>query len=237
MSADVTLRWGYQLGDLHRLSRVAAAANRHMAADHQDLIDAAWSAMAERLYAGDTPPTDRDLAIAGQNAIRAIAQDHRQTYGYRNRAWDAGLGSAPRFVTYWQDHRVTPSHEDGIVERLTAPQLVAALTPHQRSVIGAVAAHNGDRQAAADALGCTEHALSMQLRRARRAALALWLEHETPARPPRRRLDNRPVIGGAPCGTESAASRHRRRREPLDDACRQAERVARQAWRARRAAA
>lgn len=78
--------------------------------------------------------------------------------------------------------RVTGSPEDAVVERLTLPHLLAAMTPGQQTAIAALAAHDGDRRAAAEALGMAEPALRFQVRAARRRAMAAWLDGETPAR-------------------------------------------------------
>jgi hypothetical protein len=211
---------GYTLADLHRLSRMSAAANRTMAADHRDLLDIAWSAIAEALYAAENWPSEHHLLRVGKGAIWELVRDHRQTYGYRDREWDAGLGTAPRFCAYWFGATVTPSPEEPIVEREALPRILAALTDRQRQALSTVAAWNGDRVQAAAALGVTEAALNHQLRMARRTCLALWLEHETPRRVPLRRLDRRNHRGEvAPCGTMSAVFRHRHRGERLCGAC------------------
>jgi hypothetical protein len=195
-----------------------------MAADHRDLLDTAWSAIAEAVYAASEPPTEHDLLAVGKGAIWDIVKDHRKTYGYADREWDAGYASAPRFVTYWLELTgVTPSPEQGIVERLTVPRLLDALKPHERAAVAALAAHSGDRVAAAAALGITENTFNRRIWLARRTCLALWLEGETPARTPLRRLDRRNHRGEvAPHGTPAAGRRHQSRREPLCEPCRAA---------------
>lgn len=229
------LRHGYTLTDLHRLARISANANRVMAADHRDLIDTAWSAIAEAIYSAEHWPVEHDLLAVGKAAIWGIVRDHRSTYGYRGREWDAGLGSAPRFCAYWLGAGVTPSPEEPIVERVTLPRLLAALGDPYREAITALAAHGGDRHAAAAALGITGSAFDRRVQVARRTCLRLWLEHETPQRValrPDRRDDRRPV---APCGTPAAARRHRSRGETPCDPCLAAETRDRQARRARAA--
>lgn len=220
MTADLLLKHGYTLADLHRMARMSAGTNRTMAADHRDLLDTAWSAIAEAIYAADVWPSEHSLLEIGKGAIWALVRDHRQTYGYRDREWDAGLGSAVRFATYWLNPTVVPSPEEPIVERVALPRILAALTERQREVLATVAAWGGDRVEAAAALGIDEKALNHQLRMARRTCLALWLEHETPHQAPRRRLDRRNHRGEvAPCGTIGAVFRHRDRREQLCEAC------------------
>jgi len=217
---DVDLRHGYTLADLHRMARMSAAANRTYAADVRDLLDAAWSAIAEAIYVADIWPSEHSLLQVGKGAIWALVKDHRQTYGYRDREWDAGLGSAPRFCAYWLGTRVTAGPEERVVERHALPPILAALPESQREALAAVAAWNGDRPAAAVALGLKERTLDRRLLLARRTCLALWLEGETPRRVPNRRLDRRNHRGEvAPCGTVAAVFRHRDRRESLCELC------------------
>jgi hypothetical protein len=47
-------------------------------------------------------------------------------------------------------------------------------------------------------------------------------EPEPPPKPPRKPGSGRPRSSLAPCGTTTAYARHKRRGEPLDEACRQA---------------
>lgn len=213
------LRHGYTLDDLDRLARSAAGSNYTMAADYRDLYHAAWSAIVDLLIETDERPEPYDLARVGKAAIWQLVRDHRQTYGYRDREWDNGIGSAPRFAMFWYapfDH----GPESAVVERTAVPQILAALTERQRQALTAVAAVDGDRTRAAAALGINEKALDHQLRMARRACLALWLEGETPRQVTLRRLDYRRHRGEvAPCGTRAAMFRHRDRKERLCEAC------------------
>lgn len=206
---------GYTLHDLHQMTRAAVVADRSMAMDYRDRWDTAWSAIAEHLYAAGTPPRRQELIRTGWQAIYAEVRDGYRHYGYQGRQWDAGHASGPRFVVYWTGlPQVTPSPEERVVERHALPQLLSALTDGQRRVIAALAAHGGDRPAAAAALGCSEKALNHQLLMARRRCLALWLEGETPCRPTLRRLDRRNHRGGRkPCGTVAAYLRHQRAKE------------------------
>jgi hypothetical protein len=235
-SADVALPHGYTLADLHRLARMSAAANRTMAADHRDLLDTAWSAIAEAIYAAETWPSEHDLLRIGKGAIWATTKDHRTTYGFRDREWDAGLGSAPRFAAYWLGATVTPGPEDRVVERYALPPILAALGEPYRDAITALAAHDGDRDRAAAALGINLKAFNFRIRTARAHCLRLWLQGETPVRTLRRPDRRRHRGEVAPCGTVAAALRHRDRRERLDEACAAAEREYDRQRKARRAA-
>lgn len=233
---DMHLRHGYTLADLHRLARKSAGSNRSMATDHRDLLETAWSAIAEHLYSADDPPSEHDLLAVGRGAIWAIVHDHRTTYGYRDRQWDAGMATAPRFCAYWLGARVAASPEEAIVERLTLPRLMDALSDPCRAAILALAAHDGDRAAAAAAMGLSRDAFNHRIHAARRTCLRLWLEHETPPKarmrhPDRRWRDHQPT---AECGTPAAAARHRRRKEPLCERCAAAETAYDRERRARR---
>ncbi|MEV5819255.1 hypothetical protein AB0L22_08780 [Micromonospora haikouensis] len=246
---NTTLAHGYTLADLHRLARQSAGTNRSMAADHRDLLDTAWSAIAEAIYTAEHWPSEHALLTAGRAAIWRIANSHRTTYGYRNREWDADLASAPRFCAYWLGARVTASPEESIVERVALPAVMAALGEPYRAAIVALATHQGtadaralsgedcghcggpwadhtDRDAATCSLGLTRAAFNRRLQVARRTCLQLWLEHETPhkvpMRHPDRRNDSRPV---QPCGTPAAARRHRDRKETLCALCAPVERA------------
>ncbi|MFI1194049.1 hypothetical protein ACH4T9_12440 [Micromonospora sp. NPDC020750] len=256
---NTTLAHGYTLADLHRLARQSAGSNRTMAADQRDLYDTAWSAIAEALYSAEHWPTEHHLLAVGKGAIWALVKDHRTTYGYRDREWDAGLASAPRFCAYWLGARVTASPEEPIVERFALPAVMAALSEPYREAIIALAVHQGnvdirarsdaecshcgnpwadhtDRDAATCSLGLNRAAFNRRLHVARRTCLQLWLEHETPhrvaMRHPDRRNDARPV---QPCGTLAAALRHRDHKEPLCELCAPVETAYDRERRARRA--
>jgi DNA-directed RNA polymerase specialized sigma24 family protein len=215
------LRHGYTLADIEQLAKSAAANNHTMAADHRDLHYAAWSAIIDLLYANDTPPSRHDLAYAGKAAIWQLVRDHRRTYGYADRDWYNGLGSAPRFASYWHQPAEAP-HEERYVEETAVRQIFATLTDRQREVLLAAAAHDGDYVAAAEALKMPRGSYSTWLSLARRAVAEAWHAPETPHRPAGRpgtfnRRKHRGEV--APCGTLSAVHRHRGRKEPLCELC------------------
>lgn len=215
------LRHGYTLNDIDRAAHSAAANNYTMAADHSDLVHAAWNAIIDLLYTADTPPSRHDLAYAGKAAIWQLVRDHRQTYGYKDRDPWNGLGSAPHFNIYWHRPPVD-SHEDRYIEQTAVRQIFDTLTDRQRQVLLAAAAHDGDYHAAAQALGMPAGSFRTWLSQARRAATAAWHAPETPARPDGRRgtFNRRRHRGDiAPCGTLSAVHRHRSRKEPLCELC------------------
>lgn len=211
----VELRHGYTLRDLHQMTAAALRADRSGAMDYTTRRDVAWSAIAEALYAADEPPHRQELIRVGWQAIYAEVRDRYRHHGYQDRDGFAGHGTAPNFAAYWLGlPQVTPSPEDRVVERLALPRLLETLTDGQRQVVATLAAFEGDRPAAAVALGCSEKALNHQLRMARSRCLAAWLGGETPHRVSLRRLDRRNHRGERkPCGTVAAYLRHHRARE------------------------
>jgi DNA-directed RNA polymerase specialized sigma24 family protein len=209
------------------MTAAALMADRSGAMDFRDRRDVAWSAIVEALYAAEHWPPRHALIRAGWQAIYDEVRAGRQHHGYRDREWDAGHGSAPRFAAYWS-LQVSPSPEVRVVERLTLPTVLAALPEHQRRALVALAARDGDRGLAAADVGVARKTFDQQIRLGRRRCLVLWLEGETPAWTALRRLDRRRHVGAvAACGTPAAARRHRARRETLCPACLVAESAAR----------
>lgn len=175
------LRHGYTLRDLHQMTAAAVRADRSMAMDYADRRDIAWSAIAEHLYAADDPPARHELIRVGWQAIYAEVRAGYRHHGYADRAWDAGRASAPRFAMYWVGGVTTPSHEDSAVERLALPQILGGLGDVYREALVALAAH-GHYETAAAALDISYKALVARLVVARRHAIQLWLQPETPHR-------------------------------------------------------
>ena len=212
---------GFTLDRVHDLARSSASSNFTAAVDYMDLYVAAHGAMIDMLLTADAPPTEYDLRYAGKAAIWQLVRDHRHTYGYRDREWDNGVGSAPKFAAYWADLLgVTASHETKVVERVALFQILDIMRPTYRVALIALAVCDGDRDAAAEALRINRRAFDARLQTARRDAIALWHQGETPSRTHLRRPDRRRHRGEvAPCGTRAAAYRHRNRREPLCELC------------------
>jgi DNA-directed RNA polymerase specialized sigma24 family protein len=212
------LRFGYTLAEVQRFAQSAAANNHTMAADHRDLVHAAWSAIVDLLYTAQEPPSRHDLATEGRKGIWQLVRDHRQTYGYRDRDPYNGIGSAPHFAAYWQ-MPAEPSHEERFIEQVAVRQVFNALTDRQREVILAAVAHDGDYLAAAESLGMSRGSFTACLSQARRAAAAWWHAPETPHRGSGtfNRRKHRGEV--APCGTVSAVHRHQARGERMCDLC------------------
>lgn len=183
MSTDVhEIRHGYNLADLDRLAGIAVAAAWSRAMDYTDRYDAAWHAVAEKLYTSTEPPSGWDLKQAGVRAVNRIAQDHGRHWGHDRRNPGGGYEAARAFLKYWElDRRCHGSPEGGVIDAVALWQIWWTLSPNHRAVLLALAVH-GDQQAAADALGKTYGTVGSHLKNARRAFLALWHEGETPSR-------------------------------------------------------
>lgn len=181
-SPTTTNLWhGYNLADIDRLARIAATkAFGGRILDPGDCYHAAWSAIVERLCTTSKPVDGRALAIVGMNAINQAGRDHRHTWGL-GATWGGSQGDAPNFQRYWDHGRVTPSPEDGVVDRLAVRQIWPYLSLTHRQILSALAVH-GDFAAAAASLGKTERAYACALHRARREFYRLWHEHEAPPR-------------------------------------------------------
>lgn len=191
MRLDQTpLRHGYTIADLHTLTRLAVhtAHGGGAAASWHDRYDTAWSAIAEHLYTATEQPQRGPLVRAGQLAILAELDGHRQAYGYYRRKTDGdrhGPFSSPAFRAYWWDlcgATPTRSPEAGIVERAALAQILPMLTPAQANAILALAIH-GDYQVAADALGMKYSTFKGYVADGRRRFRAWWHEGEVPSKP------------------------------------------------------
>ena len=186
MNADLPVRHGYTIGDLHGIARLAVHTAGAMAGDWRERYDTAFSAIAEALCAAPWWPTRPALVQAGQLAIYKAVNDMQQAHGYYRRKTDGarhGAASSPAFLTFWWDlsgARLAGSPEHAVVERLTLAAVLPRLTPGQRDALAALAVHD-DYQTAADSLGMTAVGFKSQISNARRRFLALWHEGETPS--------------------------------------------------------
>lgn len=172
---------GYTLADIDRLARTAAArAYGGRVLDPTDSYHAAWFAIVETLCTAAEPPTGHALVTTGMNAVGRAAEDHRHTWGMGSTG-DSGVGTRPRFQCYWDGRQVTPSPEDGVVDRLALHQIWPRLSRTYQQAIYAHVIHHGDEQAAAASLGYTLETYRSYFKRARAAYRALWHEHETPS--------------------------------------------------------
>jgi hypothetical protein len=171
------------------MARSAVSADRLMAMSVRERYDIAWSAIAEELCAAEEPPHRNALVQAGWQAIYRHVRDglRQRGYGEGERDWSSAESTMPRFVMFWGPS-TTPSHEDRIVERLAAYQVLPVLSGIYRDAVVALAVHD-DYMRAAEALGIRYEALVARMGVARRRFLVEWYEGETPHRT--RRTDRR----------------------------------------------
>ena len=180
--SDAEVRHGYTLADIDRLARVSVEIAWPRAMDYTDRYEAAWHAIAEHLCSTDEVPSPRDLKVTGTNAVNRLAQDEGHHHGFDRSNPGAGFEGMPRFQQYWAIYgRATPSHEDGIVDRIALAQIWPALSPTHRQALLAFAVHT-DHDLASNAMGRTLATYRTHLANARRQYRALWHEHEAPSR-------------------------------------------------------
>lgn len=86
---------------------------------------------------------------------------------------------ASRFWLYWLDSPTLPPGTAAVDARLTLARVLTALPAKHLDTL-LLLAWTDSTQAAADAAGCSVHAMLIRARKARRAALALWFDGETP---------------------------------------------------------
>lgn len=227
------VRHGYTMLDLHRLARAAVRADRSMALDVADARDIAWSAIAEHLCSVEDHPHHNELVQVGWQAIYRTVREGYRGRGYSDGNYGVdGAPTMPRFVQFWGS-AVTPSPEESIVEHIAVRQVMAKLKPIDRDAVVALAVHD-DYVRAADALGLNYTALTVRLSAARKRALGLWHEGETPYRPRRtdRRVESHITPLATLCGQghewtpENTRIRHRtmRGKPKRERVCRQCER-------------
>lgn len=171
-----TLRWGYNLADLDRLTRTALSRQWARNVDQRLRYATAWSAIALAIYAAGEPPEPGDLVRAGWEALSAYLTTERRHWGMR---YDGS--ERPSFGLYW-DHAVqpAPSPEGAAVERMALWQIWPRLHPDERQTLLALAAHD-EYRLAAEALGLKYYTYCARVRRARIHFLRLWHEGETPS--------------------------------------------------------
>lgn len=223
IAETATLRGGFTMADVDRLAKVAAY--RHGGAtDYEDRYDAAWFGIVSELY-GEGEPTERDLLWAGIRAVQENADERNQAQG-RSRRHGYEYGSGPAFGKFWNDRVVTPSHEDGVVEKAALAQALATLTPEQYEALAAAAVCD-TLHAATEALSLTPDVFLRRYYAAREQIRALWHEGETP-RVPRATADM--------CGSNHPREVHGRVGPTGHRYCQECQRLAKARRRARGAA-
>ena len=227
------LRFGYGFEDLWSIARNSASANRFLGHDHVDLIQAAFDALVDALLDAEDEPSPRDLYAAGKTGIQQLVRGHRQAYGFKDRDGFNGVGSAPMFARYWAPVHHESPFEDRVVESIATEQILDVLSYRDRSVLVALAVRGG-YPAASESLGMPAGSYNAYISRARRAYFDLWHEGETPRKQTGYFAKRNHRVERQPCGTYAALRRHRKNKEPIDEACRLAGREYEQARKSRR---
>jgi hypothetical protein len=179
--AQADLRHGYTLESLTRLAHWTARTTRYdKNVPLPERYEAAWSALAQCLYAAQDKPTVDDLVQAGRLAIRHYGERERQ---FRGRAHDGPAGPGRNFERYWRAVGApVDSPEDRLVDRMALAQIWPRLTPASREALLALAVH-GDYRRAAESLGLGYKTFVCRISYARRQFLKLWHDGEAPSRP------------------------------------------------------
>lgn len=202
-----TLRFGYNLADLDRLTRMSIARVYGLTIDARTRYEIAWSAIAEHLYDADAAPTPGALVVAGQNAVSGHLEDEMRHHGYDH---NRGGGTKPRFAAFWEGFLRQPDPANGVVERVALYQIWAQLPDTHREVLHALAVAD-DYRAAARMLGKSYGAFVTAVNRARHAFYELWHEGEEPSRP--WGFDRRSATGGRAGSTTYFLRQRQRQRQ------------------------
>ena len=177
VSETAIVAWGYTMADIERLAW--AAMRRQSGAfvlDTEERYQNAWHGVVVALFEATSWPHHFDLIGAGMDALSTAAADERR----------CGIPDAtqqgPNFIKYWrvQNGRDSDGFSDHLVEVMSLPAILGTLTPGQYQAIVALAAHDNDNVAAAEALGISIAALKAQVSAARKRARAAWYGDETP---------------------------------------------------------
>lgn len=227
MTTSAAVAHGYTMHELDRIARIAVSnpftGIGRSNADADELYEAAWGAAAELLCSAAEPPLLQDLMAVARRAVdttRRVINRHRGLD--EARPW-AGLYAAERYVRFWLNPSPGDPVADRVVDSLAVQQVVDQLTPGRRRALVVLAVHNGDIAAAAETYGRSRQAYGTQVWSARRSALTLWHDGETP-RHPTQVLSTAGRATDFPCGTNQAYRRHARRREQPCEDCREAHR-------------
>lgn len=173
-----TLTHGYTMADVDKIAWRAVRRSGVRAMDTSTAYGLAWHGIIECLYAEGDPPDSYELQVRGMTAVRRQRQADLRHYGYDRETGD----ERPAFVKFWLPVRTdrADGFTDRLVEAITLPQVLARLTVKQYEVIATLAAYDGDRDAAARALGMNKKAFEFQLYNARDVAAEAWFDDETP---------------------------------------------------------
>lgn len=115
-----------------------------------------------------------EAIFAAQNEIFAARQAVRKDEGK-----DRGGSPAPNFCRYWLTEQPRFAQPADVDNRLTLSAVLAGLPPEHLDTL-ILLAWTDSTKAAALAAGCSTQAMLIRARKARRAALELWFDQETP---------------------------------------------------------
>jgi len=204
------LRHGYTLHDVRRIAGYAAKTAFGWSTSLEDRFQAAWDGVVEHLYEVDHWPSVDKLASAGRRSVARAAQAEQHHHGVRADRTHDGAGSMPAFQRFWcLTNKPYPSPDTYVVEQTALSQILRRLSPRQRQVLAALAAH-GTHATAAAAIGMDPGNYGVTLSAARRRFLSLWHEGEEPSRI--WRIDRRVNALGELSGRTSAAQLRSHRR-------------------------
>lgn len=185
----VEVRHGYTLRSLDHLARRALIRCHGSGLAMPDRYMIAYEAITIALMETDETPDEYDLVRAAQMAITSANNSEFQAHGLTH----TEAKPSPRFMAYWRTTAgPTQPAVERVEDRIALTQIWAHLTENQREALLAFAS-TGQRAKAAKALGLQEPEANRRILVARRAAVALWHDHETPAPLPkdRRRGSNK----------------------------------------------
>lgn len=115
-----------------------------------------------------------DAVAAGQRELWDAVSAVRQSYGL-----DTQGDHRPRFIAYWLDETTTYPKPSSCEFPMTVRQVLNALPARHLETLF-ILAFTDSMQQAAEVAGVGVHTFRCRVTTARRAALALWFDHETP---------------------------------------------------------
>lgn len=180
---DAELRHGWRLSRVNGLAVFVITRDVWWAyrMSFDDRLEIAWSAMMERVCLSDDPPSARDLQVAASAAIQRQVQADDAAHGTGNTMNPLVAVPGLNFARYWW-RREERDFAELLIDQLAARQIVEALTPRDREVVGAFMDADCDTEVAAVELGVTGGQFRRLLKEARLRFLECWHEGETPSR-------------------------------------------------------
>jgi hypothetical protein len=181
-TGQAALPLGLTLDELYDAAKHAAFIGRRYGPlmSLQERTEYVEAALIDHAYTCTTHDRCDNWTSIGFIALRKHIQRELRVHGI-----DATNGPArptPRYIAYWSSadtYQYSP--EDLVVDPTALRQIWPELTSGERAVLDAQATHDGDQQAASQALRITLTRYHDKLSDARRHFYRLWHEHEAPA--------------------------------------------------------